>query len=72
MVAMTMGVGSKIPAVDRVRSVPEKAQLLLVGFCPAFRLGDERGEADGKWFPHRLAPFGGCGWEPSSILAWGS
>ena len=48
-----------IPAVDHGRSVPKKAQLLLMGFCPAFRLGGERGEADGSRVPHRLAPCRG-------------
>ena len=56
-----------IPAVDRGRSVPKKAQLLLMGFCPAFRLGGERGEADGSCVPHRLAPCRGvAGSRPAS------
>ena len=47
--------------------MPKKAQLLFVGFCPAFLLDGERGEADGKGVPHRLAPCRGvAGSRPAS------
>ena len=47
--------------------MPKKAQLLLVGFCPAFRLGGERGEADGNGSLIAWPPVGGlAGSRPAS------